>query len=138
MFHSLHIRFPFITSYVLILVTSLVNQPWFLSATIYTRTFAIPAEARNFSTNFCVRPDLEPIQPPVQLVLGVLSAWGKRGRGVTLTIHPHLVPRSWISRIYTSSPLLRLHWCVVGLLYSYKYIYDHSRVVLQHPLGNNI
>jgi hypothetical protein len=28
----------------------------------------------------------------------------KRGRSVTLTIHPHLVPRSRMSRSYTSSP----------------------------------
>jgi hypothetical protein len=28
----------------------------------------------------------------------------KRGRGVTLTTHHHLVPRSWMSRSYTSSP----------------------------------
>jgi hypothetical protein len=30
---------------------------------------------------------------------------------------PHLVPTSWMSRSYTSSPLLRLHRCVVGLLF---------------------
>jgi hypothetical protein len=28
----------------------------------------------------------------------------KRGRGVTLTTHPHLIPKSWMSRSYTSSP----------------------------------
>jgi hypothetical protein len=40
------------------------------------------------------RPDLRPTQPPVQWVLGVLSPGIKRGRGVTLTTHPHLLPRS--------------------------------------------
>jgi hypothetical protein len=30
----------------------------------------------------------------------------KRGRDVTLTTHPHLVPRSRMSRSYTSSPLI--------------------------------
>jgi hypothetical protein len=35
---------------------------------------------------------------------GVLSPMIKCGRGVTLTTHPHLVPRSWMSRSYTSSP----------------------------------
>jgi hypothetical protein len=34
----------------------------------------------------------------------VLTPGVKRGRGVTLTTHPHLVPRSWMSRSYTSSP----------------------------------
>jgi hypothetical protein len=33
----------------------------------------------------------------------------KRGWGVTLTTHPHLVPRLWMSRSYTSSPPKRLH-----------------------------
>jgi hypothetical protein len=40
------------------------------------------------------RPDLESTQPPVEWVPWVLSPGVKRGRGVTLTIHPHLVPRS--------------------------------------------
>jgi hypothetical protein len=40
------------------------------------------------------RPSLGPTQPPVQCVPGVLSPGVKRGRGVMLTTHPHLVPRS--------------------------------------------
>jgi hypothetical protein len=40
------------------------------------------------------RPALGPTQPPVQWVPGVLSPGVKRGWGVTLTTHPHLVPRS--------------------------------------------
>jgi hypothetical protein len=51
------------------------------------------------------RPALGPTQPPVQLIPGVLSPGVKNGRGVTLTTHPHLVPRSTVSRSYTfSSP----------------------------------
>jgi hypothetical protein len=50
------------------------------------------------------RPALGPTQPPVQWVPGVFSPGVKRGRSVTLTTHPHLVPRSWMSRSYTSSP----------------------------------
>jgi hypothetical protein len=33
----------------------------------------------------------------------------KRGRGVMLTTHPHLVPRLNMSRSYTSSPPLCLY-----------------------------
>jgi hypothetical protein len=62
------------------------------------------------------RSTLEPTQPPVQWVLGVLCQGVKRGLGVMLTTHPHLVPRSWTSRSYISSSLLRPHRCVVGLL----------------------
>jgi hypothetical protein len=40
------------------------------------------------------RPALGSTQPPVQWVPGVLSPGVKCGRGVMLTTHPHLVPRS--------------------------------------------
>jgi hypothetical protein len=50
------------------------------------------------------RPALRPTQSPVQWVQRVLCPGVKRGRDVTLTTHPLLVPRSWMSRSYTSSP----------------------------------
>jgi hypothetical protein len=55
------------------------------------------------------RPALGPTQPPVKWVPGVLSPGLKRGRGVTLTTHPHLVLRSSMSRRYISSSPKRLH-----------------------------
>jgi hypothetical protein len=57
---------------------------------------------KHFSSVF--KPALGPTQSPVQWVPGVISPGLKRGRGVTLTTHPHLVPRSRMSRSYTSSP----------------------------------
>jgi hypothetical protein len=55
------------------------------------------------------RPALGPTNPPVQCVLGVLSPGLKCSWGVTLTTHPYLVPRSRLSRSYTSSTPKRLY-----------------------------
>jgi hypothetical protein len=54
------------------------------------------------------RPALGPSQPPVQWVPEVLSPGVKRGRAVTLTTHPHLVPRPWMIWSYTSCPSSRV------------------------------
>ena len=48
------------------------------------------------------RPSLRPTQPPVQWVPG-LSPGVRCGRGVTLTPHPLLMPRSKIEYSYTST-----------------------------------
>jgi hypothetical protein len=63
---------------------------------------------------------LQPLCPdrlwgPVQWVPGVLSPGLKHGRGVSLTTHPHLVPRSRVITSYTSSPQAP-SWRVVGLV----------------------
>jgi hypothetical protein len=56
---------------------------------------SIPGRSKGFFPLASVsRPALRPTQPPVQWVPGVLSPGVKRGRGVMLTTHPHLVPRS--------------------------------------------
>jgi hypothetical protein len=49
------------------------------------------------------RPALGPTQLPVQWVPGILSPGVKSGRGMTLTTHAHLLPRSRMSRSYTFS-----------------------------------
>jgi hypothetical protein len=53
-----------------------------------------PAGAGDFPLASVSRPALGPTQPPVPWVPRVLSPGVKRGRGVMLTTHPHLVPRS--------------------------------------------
>jgi hypothetical protein len=63
------------------------------------------AEAKGFFPLTSVsRSALRPTQPPVQWVPVVLSPGLKRGRGVTLTTHPHLVSTSGMSRSYIYSP----------------------------------
>jgi hypothetical protein len=68
-----------------------------------------PTRQRIFLLVSASRPALGPTQPPVQWVPGVLSPGVKRGRGVTLTTHPLLVPRLTMNRSYTSSPPMSLH-----------------------------
>jgi hypothetical protein len=55
------------------------------------------------------RPALGPTQPPVQWVPEVLPPGVKARPGRDADHSPHLVPRSWMSRSYTSSPPKRLH-----------------------------
>jgi hypothetical protein len=78
--------------------------------------FDLRQRRKDFSSSLCVQTALGPTQPPVQRVPGVLSPGLKRGRGVTLTTHPHLVPRSRMSRSYTSSPPQASPWRVAGQL----------------------
>jgi hypothetical protein len=63
-----------------------------------------PAEARDFSFNLCVHTGSGANRASVQWVPGVLCPELNRRRGVTLTTHPLLVPRSRMSRSYTSPP----------------------------------
>jgi hypothetical protein len=63
-----------------------------------------PAEAREFSSSLCVQTGSG--AHPASCTMGTGSPFpgAKPGRGVTLTTHPPLVPRSRMSRSYTSSP----------------------------------
>jgi hypothetical protein len=59
---------------------------------------------RTFFLASASRPALGPTQPPVQWAPEILFSGVKRGRGVMLTTHPHLVPRLRMNKSYTSSP----------------------------------
>jgi hypothetical protein len=79
---------------------------------------------RTFPLASVFRPALGPTQPPVQWVLEVISPGVKRGRGVTLTTHSILVPRSKMSRSYTYSPPRRLrvlYWDSFSFFYYPKW-----------------
>jgi hypothetical protein len=63
-----------------------------------------PAGAKDFSSNICAQAGSEAHPASCTMDTGGPFRRAKRGRGVTLTTHPHLVPRSGMSRSYTSSP----------------------------------
>jgi hypothetical protein len=63
-----------------------------------------PAEAKDFSSSFCVQTSSGAHPASYRMGSGVLSQGVKRGGGVTLTTHSHLLLRSRISRRYTFSP----------------------------------
>jgi hypothetical protein len=77
-------------------------------ATDWTIEVRSPAEAKDFSSNLYVQTGSEAHPASCTMGTGGPFAGVKRGRGVTLTTHPHIVPRSRMRR-YTSSPPKRLH-----------------------------
>jgi hypothetical protein len=68
-----------------------------------------PAGAKDFSSSPCVQTGSGAHPASCTMGTGASSPGLKRGRGVTLTTHPHLVPRLSMSRSYTSSPSKRLY-----------------------------
>jgi hypothetical protein len=93
------------------------------------------------------RPALRPTQPRIQWVPGVLSPGAKHGRGVTLTTHPHLVPRLSMSRSCTSSPPCASRACSGTALFTSLLLYlqccltggDRRRALCQiNFLDNNL
>jgi hypothetical protein len=82
---------------------SIGNFVWLRAGRSGDRDLDSRQRRKDFSSSLCVQTGSGATKPPVQWVPGVLSPGLKRGRGMTLTTHPHLVPRSWMSRSYTSS-----------------------------------
>jgi hypothetical protein len=63
-----------------------------------------PAKAEDFSSSLCVQTGSGAHPASCTMGTGGPFPGEKRGRGVMLTTHPHLVPRSWMSRSYTPLP----------------------------------
>jgi hypothetical protein len=68
-----------------------------------------PAGSKDLSSNLCVQTGSEAQPASCTMRTGGPFPGAKCGRGVTLTTHPHLVPRSVMSRSYTSSHPKRHH-----------------------------
>jgi hypothetical protein len=68
-----------------------------------------PAEPKNFPSRFCVQINYETHRSSCPIDTRGPFTGIKRGRGVTLTTNPHLVPRSRMSKSYTSSTPRRQH-----------------------------
>jgi hypothetical protein len=68
-----------------------------------------PAGAKDFSSNLCVQTGSGAHPASCTMGTGGPFPGSKSGRAVTLTTHPHLQPRSRMSRSYTYSPLKRRH-----------------------------
>jgi hypothetical protein len=68
-----------------------------------------PAGTKDFSSNLCVQTISEAHPSSCTMGTGGPFPGAKRSWGMTLTTHPHLVPRSRMSRSYTSSPPMCHH-----------------------------
>jgi hypothetical protein len=80
------------------------------------------------------RPALRPAQPPVQWVPG-FSPGVRCGRGVTLTPHPLLVPRSKIELSYTCTLLKGLRGQWKGETYQHITCSTYFKYTWHHNLG---
>jgi hypothetical protein len=84
-----------------------------------------PTGQRIFPSSLCIQTGSGPTQPPIQWVPGVLSQGVKRGRGVTLTTHPHLVAEVIIIIIYLLQ--LGLHPVAVVLTLQQKTYINNNK-----------
>jgi hypothetical protein len=61
---------------------------------------SIPGRGKDFSSDLCVQTGSKAYPASCTMGTGGLFPGAKRGRGVTMTTHPHLVPRSkWVEAI---------------------------------------
>jgi hypothetical protein len=81
-----------------------VAQSVYCLTTVCTTGVRSPAGKKNFFSNLCVQTGSGAHPASCTMGTGGPFPGAKRGRGVTLTTHHHLVPRSRMSKICTSSP----------------------------------
>jgi hypothetical protein len=94
-----------------------------------------PAGAKDFFSSLCVQIGSGAHPASCTMGTGGLSLGVKRGRGVTLTTHPHLVPRSRMSRSYTSTAPKRLQR-VAGLLYLLQCVKPYRSFFLKNVISS--
>jgi hypothetical protein len=98
--------------------------------TDWTTRVRSPAGVKDFSSSLCVQTGSGVHPASCTNSTGGPFPGAKRGRGVTLTTNPHLVPRSRISRSYTSSPPPKRHHGVqrdcFTLLYLISLLYSDT------------
>jgi hypothetical protein len=87
-----------------------------------------PAGAKDFSYSLCVQTGSRAHPASSTMGTGGPFPGVKRGRGVTLTTHPHLVPRSRMSRIYTPLPPSASMACS-GTALPYFYVLKGTRAI---------
>jgi hypothetical protein len=80
------------------------------------------AESKDFSSSLCVQTGSGAHHASCTMGIGVPFPGQSAGRDVTLTTHPYLVPRSWMSRSYTTSPPQAPPCRVAELLYFFTFI----------------
>jgi hypothetical protein len=85
---------------------SIVSDYWLDDRAIGIRS---PVGEKDFSCSLCVQTSSEANPASCTMATGGPSPGAKRCRFVKLTTHPHLVPRSRMSRSYASSPPKRHH-----------------------------
>jgi hypothetical protein len=95
-----------------------------------TRPLGFDPRHRIFPLACVSRPALRPTQPPIQWIPGVLSLGVNSSRGMTLTTHPHLGPRSRMKSYIPLLPSTSMACSGTALLYFRWILRNYSRKLL--------
>jgi hypothetical protein len=102
----------------------------------YGQTTGVPSptEAEDVSSSLCVQTSSEAYPASCTMSTGGPFPGVKRGQGLMLTTHPHLVFKLRMSRSYASSPPQAPSWRVTGQLYLHlqiQHLTQRSKVLFQ-------